>query len=169
MKIERFQDLKSWQEARKLVQIIYRMTRNEAFKSDRALGWQLEAAAVSTMGNIAEGHGRYSFEDKRRFLDISLGSCKEVQSHLYVALDQTFIAKSEFEEAYGQSEIVAQLVTGSSNNLELQIARRPPSRTRQRRDRQGFCPVEHSNGRTVEQPNVSDRDRLNNSTDSITQ
>ncbi len=53
MKIERFEDLKSWQEARKLVQIIYRLTRSEAFKDDRALRWQVQAAAVSAMGNVA--------------------------------------------------------------------------------------------------------------------
>ncbi len=88
------------------------------------------------MGNIAEAHGRYSFEDKRRFLDISLGSCKEVQSHLYVAVDRGFIEKKEFDEAYQQAEIVAQLVTGSLNNLQLQIERRPSTRTRLRRDRQ---------------------------------
>ncbi len=136
MKIQRFEDLKSWQEARKLVQIIYRLTRSAAFKDDRALGWQVQAAAVSAMGNIAEGHGRYSFEDKRRFLDISLGSCKEVQSHLYVALDQSFISKADFDEAYRQAEIVAQLVIGSLNNLELQIGRRSPTRVRQQRTKQ---------------------------------
>ncbi len=136
MKIERFEDLKSWQEARKLVQIIYRLTRSEAFKDDRALRWQVQAAGVSAMGNVAEAHGRYSFEDKRRFLDISLGSCKEVQSHLYVALDQNFISKIEFDEAYRQAEIVSQLVTGSLNNLELQIGRRSPTRVRQQRTKQ---------------------------------
>ncbi len=136
MKIERFEELKSWQEARKLVQNISRLTRGEGFKNDRALGWQMQSAGVSAMGNIAEAHGRYSFEDKRRFLDISLGSCKEVQSHLYVAVDLGFIEKKEFDEAYRQAEVVAQLVTGSLNNLELQIGRRPPIRTRLRRDRQ---------------------------------
>ncbi len=88
------------------------------------------------MGNVAEAHGRYSFEDKRRFLDISLGSCKEVQSHLYVALDQNFISKIEFDEAYRQAEIVSQLVTGSLNNLELQIGSRSPTRVRQQRTKQ---------------------------------
>ncbi len=136
MKIERFEELKSWQEAQKLVQLIYRLTRSGAFKNDRALRWQVQAAAVSAMGNIAEGHGRYSFEDKRRFLDISLGSCKEVQSHLYVALDQDFINNTEFNEAYRQAEIIAQLVSGSLNNLELQISRRHVTHTRLRRDRQ---------------------------------
>lgn len=66
--IERFEDLKSWQEARKLEQLVYRVTAKDAFRQDRALRWQLQDAAVAAMGNIAESHGRYSFEDKRRFL-----------------------------------------------------------------------------------------------------
>jgi hypothetical protein len=80
-----------------------------------------------------EGHGRYSFEDKRRFLDISLGSCKEVQSHLYVALDQVYLRQSEFDEAYRQAEAVAQLITGTLENLDRQIASRPSSKSRARR------------------------------------
>ncbi len=85
------------------------------------------------MGNIAEAHGRYSFEDKRRFLDISLGSCKEVQSHLYVALDQAYLGQEEFDEAYRQAEVVAQLLTGTLANLDLQIADRGPRRPGPRR------------------------------------
>ena len=53
MAIERFEDLKSWQEARKLMQMIYRLTQKEEFTGDRALTWQIRDAAVSTMGNIA--------------------------------------------------------------------------------------------------------------------
>lgn len=133
MGIQRFEDLKVWQEARKLVQTIYRLTKKDAFRSDRELSWQLQGSAVSAMGNIAEAHGRYSFEDKRRFLDISLGSCKEVQSHLYVALDQAYIGRPEFEEAYRQAEVVGQLLTGALTNLEHQIAGREPRRQGPRR------------------------------------
>lgn len=133
MAIQGFEDLKSWQEARKLVRLVYHLTKNQPFSRDQGLSWQIQAAAVSSMGNIAEGHGRYSFEDKRRFLDISLGSCKEVQSHLYVALDQVYLRQSEFDEAYRQAEAVAQLITGTLENLDRQIASRPSSKSRARR------------------------------------
>jgi len=131
--IERFENLKSWQEARKLAQIVYRLTRGKGFAQDRGLGWQMEEAVVSAMGNIAEAHGRYSFEDKRRFLDIALGSCKELQSHLYVALDQAYCAQGEFDEAYQQAEIVGQLIGGSVGNLDRQISRRSPEKPGPRR------------------------------------
>ena len=133
MTIERFEDLKSWQEARKLMQVVYRLTRGKAFAQDHGLGWQMEAAAVSSMGNIAESHGRYSFEDKRRLLDIALGSCREVQSHLYVALDQSFVTQHEFEAAYRQADVVSQLLNGSINNLDRQIASRTAEKSGPRR------------------------------------
>lgn len=133
MDIRRFEDLKAWQEARKLAHIIYRLTKKEGFNLDRDLRWQLQDAAVSSMGNIAEAYGRYSFEDKRRFLDVSLGSCKEVQSHLYVALDQAYFVQADFDEAYRQAEMVAQLLTGMQANLDNQIADRGPRRPGSRR------------------------------------
>ncbi len=133
MAIERFEDLKSWQEARKLVRIVYRLTKKEHFRGDRALVWQIRDAAVSSMGNIGEAHGRYSFEDKRRLLDVSLGSCKELQSHLYVALDQAYVSQGEFDEAYRQADVVGQLINGAVNNLDRQIENRTPEKPGPRR------------------------------------
>lgn len=53
MGIERFEDLQSWQEARKLVQMVFRLTEHEGLSRSRGLRWQLQEAAVSSMGNIA--------------------------------------------------------------------------------------------------------------------
>jgi four helix bundle protein len=137
MRIERFEDLKSWQEARKLTQCVYGLTKAEAFREDRTLVWQIRDAAVSIMSNIAEAHGRYSFEDKRRFLDIAFGSCAEVQSHVYVALDQAYITKADFETVYQQAQLVGRLISGSLTNLSRQIDGRTSTRSRtQRREKQ---------------------------------
>ncbi len=111
-----------------LMRPIYRLTQKESFRQDRALVWQIRDAAVSTMSNIAEAYGRYSFEDKRRLLDISLGSCKEIQSHLYVAVDQAYIDAAEFDEAFQQADVVGKLINSAINNLDSQISK--PSSTR---------------------------------------
>jgi four helix bundle protein len=131
--IERFEDLKSWQEARKLVRMVFRLTEGSGFKENRGLAWQLQEAAVSSMGNIAEAHGRYSFEDKRRLLDITLGSCREVQSHMYVALDQSFVTQQGFEAVYQQADAISQLLNGSINNLDRQIVNRTAEKPGPRR------------------------------------
>jgi len=124
MSIDRFEDLASWQAARGLMQTIYALTRRQTFTGDRGLTWQMREAVVSSMSNIAEAHGRYSFEDKRRLLDVSLGSCKELQSHPYVALDQGYVSQEGFDEAYRKADVVAKLINASVNNLDRQITAR---------------------------------------------
>ncbi len=132
MGVERFEDLKSWQEARTLARVTYQLTEGESFRS-RGLAWQLQDAAGSCMGNIAEAHGRYSFEDKRRFLDVALGSCQELQSHLYIALDCKYIPQSGFDDTYRQADVVGRLINGALNNLDLQIANRSAAQPGPRR------------------------------------
>ncbi len=132
MGIDRFEDLHSWQEARKLVRLIYALTKQVGFKSDYNLRDQSRAAAVSSMGNIAEAHGRFSFEEKRKFYEVAHGSGEELQSHLYVALDQEYISKEEFEEAYHRASVVGKLVKGSIDNLTKQINSRRRDRGRGR-------------------------------------
>ncbi len=80
-----------------------------------------------------EAHGRFSFEEKRNFYEIAHGSIEELQSHLYVALDQEYITKEEFKEAYTHAGVVGSLVKGSIDNLSKQIASRRRDRGRGRR------------------------------------
>lgn len=127
MPLEGFADLKRWQEARKPVQIVYRLTKRDAFRGDRTMGWPLQEAAVSSMGHIAKAQGRYALEDERRFLDMALGSCREVQSHLYAALDAECISQTEFAAAYRQAEVVGQLISGAVEDLDRQMSNRPPN------------------------------------------
>ena len=52
MKITRFEDIEAWQEARKLVKLVYdAINANESFQKDLRLVNQLQGAAVSTMSN----------------------------------------------------------------------------------------------------------------------
>ena len=52
------------------------------------------------MANIAEGFSRKSRKEFIQFLFISKGSVAEIQSHLYVALDMSYISQENFEEIY---------------------------------------------------------------------
>lgn len=96
--VNRFEDLICWQKARLLVKQIYLLTGKASFK-DFSLKDQIQRAAVSVMANIAEGFERGTKDEFLYFLYIAKGSCGEVRSHLYVALDQGFIIQAEFERA----------------------------------------------------------------------
>ena len=104
--IKRFEDLECWREARKLVQLIYRLTKNKEFSKDFGLVRQITNSAVSSMANIAEGFHRKSNKDFMKFLDYSRASVAETVSHGYVAFDQHYITTEELESVKAQADIV---------------------------------------------------------------
>lgn len=106
MKIKRFEDLDCWHEARTLTQNIYVTTKNASFKYDYGLVDQARRAATSIMANIAEGFSRQGDREFTQFLFISKSSASELQSHLYVALDQRYISQEDFNLLYGQLESI---------------------------------------------------------------
>jgi len=113
MKVVRFEDLEAWKEARTLVSLVYATVREaKDLKRDYRFYDQITAAAVSIMSNIAEGFSRRSDREFVQFLFIAKGSCGEVQSLLYVALDQQYLSQPEFHRLYAQSETVAKLTSG---------------------------------------------------------
>ena len=113
MKIERFEDLKCWQEARRLVNLVYRAIKDSRdFQKDFRLCGQITAAAVSSMSNIAEGFSRRSNNEFIQYLFISKSSSAEVQSEAYVALDQKYITQETFNKVYEQAERVSKLDSG---------------------------------------------------------
>jgi four helix bundle protein len=112
MKFTRFEDIECWQEARKLTRLVYEITNAGAFRRDLRLCSQIQAAAVSSMSNIAEGFIRRSDREFVQFLFIAMSSAAEVQSHLYVALDQGYISKEHFDRVYVQAEKTAKMISG---------------------------------------------------------
>ena len=112
MKIERFEDIQSWQEARVLTKQVYGITKEVQFRRDQALCGQIQRASVSIMANIAEGFDRQSRKEFVQFLYYASASASEVQSHLYVALDQRYISEQDFGIMYGQAKKTKSLING---------------------------------------------------------
>jgi four helix bundle protein len=99
MAVKQFEDLEVWQEARRLTQAIYRLTKADRFSKDFALRDQIQRAAVSVMSNTAEGFERGGNQEFIQFLYIAKASCGEVRSHIYVAFDQGYMSKTDSEES----------------------------------------------------------------------
>lgn len=100
MKIERFEDIEGWRLGRELARLVYDTTRTGAFSKDFGLKDQIQRASGSIMHNIAEGFDGGSNKEFVRFLRYSQRSCLEVQSELYVALDQEYIDSVQFQRLY---------------------------------------------------------------------
>jgi four helix bundle protein len=101
--IGRFEDIDAWQDARELTKQVYACTASHAFSRDFGLRDQMQRAASSAMHNIAEGFDCGSDGEFVRFLRYAQRSCTEVQSELYVALDQGYVTQPRFESLFEQA------------------------------------------------------------------
>jgi len=115
MKIERFEDIEAWQLARELTRKVYRLTKKPGFTKDYGLKRQIQDAAGSSMHNIAEGFDSETNAEFIRFLRYAKRSCTEVQSELYVALDEEYISPKEFKDVYEQARRTRAAVRGFIN------------------------------------------------------
>lgn len=121
-KIEKFEDFIAWQKARSLTREIYKITSLPLFSRDFGLKDQIRRSAVSIMSNIAEGFERGRASEFHQFLSIAKGSCAEVRSQLYVALDADYIPQARFHEVMTIETEVGQVVGGLRLSVEKRKA-----------------------------------------------
>jgi four helix bundle protein len=117
-KIGRFEDFIAWQKARKLTSEIYKVTNRGLFSRDFGLKDQIRRAAVSSMSNLAEGFERGRPGEFHQFLSIAKGSCAELRTQLYVALDVGYIDSTEFEVLMNQAAEVGRILGGLRVSVE---------------------------------------------------
>lgn len=86
-----YKDLKVWQKAHQLTLSVYAATRGFPREELYGLTSQVRRAASSVPANIAEGKGRYGNAEFGRFLQIALGSACELDYHLLLARDLTYL------------------------------------------------------------------------------
>ena len=120
MAIDKFEDLVAWQKARALTKSIYVATRKEGFAKDFGLSGQIQRASVSIMSNVAEGFDRSNPAEFHHFLVIAKGSCAEVRSQLYVALDIGYLSQMEFDILFKQAQELARVLGGLRASVERQ-------------------------------------------------
>ncbi len=118
--ITRFEDIQAWQEAPKLVKMVYELTNSGRLAKDFGLRDQIQRAAVSSMTNIAEGFDCESRAEFARFLGFAWRSAVEVQSLLYAAYDIEYISEAQLREYYEQARRTKALIGGFKHSLKKQ-------------------------------------------------
>lgn len=98
--IKRFEDLDVWKVSRELCNKLGVIIDTNALKRNFRLIGQIEGASGSIMDNIAEGFERGTKAEFILFLGYSKGSCGELRSQLYRALDRKYITIEQFDELY---------------------------------------------------------------------
>ncbi len=119
-KVERFEDLVAWKRARELTKQIYFLTNKGPFSKDFGLRDQIRRASVSIISNLAEGFERGGRAEFHQFVVIAKGSCAEVRSQLYVALDVGYIRQAQFEEVHKLAEEVSRIIGGLRASIQKQ-------------------------------------------------
>ena len=112
-----YRKLHMWQKAHKLAVDTYSLS--EYFRQPEAwkLRDQILDAVVSIPANIAEGSGRGSRSDFRRFLWYSNGSCNEFESEMLLARDVSFLPADLHGRFGAQVEEVRKMLTAFIQKL----------------------------------------------------
>ena len=96
--IKSFEDLEIYKLSYKLALEIHERTKTFPETERYDLTSQIRRASKSAATNIAEGYGRQSRDEFKRFAKISLGSCNEMQVHLTFCKDLGYMKQEEYEK-----------------------------------------------------------------------
>ena len=110
--IRHFTDLRSWQEAKTLAVEVYNATQKFPSAEQFGLTSQARRAAISVSANIAEGFARRTGKDKRNFYQTALASLSELESHLLIAHELTFVTKESLQILRNHIASSGRLLTG---------------------------------------------------------
>lgn len=115
--IEVFEDLIAWQKARALDKEVFNIVSNSKIARDFTLKDQILRSSGSVMDNIAEGFDRSGRKEFIQFLSIAKGSCGELRSQSYRAIDRNYITDSEFELLKGLCVEESKIIQGLMSYL----------------------------------------------------
>lgn len=93
------------------------MTQSYPNSEIYALVNQMRRASVSIPSNIAEGSGRKSDKDFKRFLEFAYGSALELETQIYVSYDIEFIDENALNVFLGYVHEIQKMIKGLDNKL----------------------------------------------------
>ena len=121
-----FQELEVWKRGKRLrvkvFEVVGEFPGDEKFR----LSDQLIRSSRSICANIAEGHGRYHFQENSQFCRIARGSLSETWDHLITAQECAYISQNELDEFSLEIEETLKLLNGYINYLQNQKKSRNP-------------------------------------------
>ena len=116
-----YRDLKVWQMAMDLAQLVYSATATFPTSEVFGLASQLQRAAVSVPSNIAEGHARESTKDFLRFISIAQGSLAELETQLLLARRLEYLDESKLLSLTAQTNEIGRMLRGLQRSLKQHL------------------------------------------------
>ena len=119
MSVEGLSRLKVWVRAKDFALLIYRKVLPSLPLEEKwSLNQQLRRASVSIAANIAEGYGRFYYQDNVRFCYNARGSLEEVLSHLTFTYQMGFISEDLYKELAGEGDEIDKMLNGYISYLK---------------------------------------------------
>jgi four helix bundle protein len=112
-----FTQLKVWERSHRLTLAVYKATADFPKEEQYGLKSQIRRSCVSVPAYIAEGCDRGSKADLARFLQMALGSASELQYHLLLARDLSFLNPHDFKRLTGEVTEIKRMLTSFIENL----------------------------------------------------
>ncbi len=104
-------DLRLYNECRKFIVIIYRLTKLLPDEEKYGLVSQARRAVISILANIVEGYGRKTLKDKLHFYNIAIASFREIECYIVIFLDLKYINLEQYNYVIGiKDRIGGQLI-----------------------------------------------------------
>ena len=118
MKLNSFTELECWKEARSLKKDVSALAKTFPPEEKYDLVQQIKRSSRSVTANIAEGHGRFHYQENIQFCRQARGSLTETLDHLITALDEEYIDQSTLDRFQTQLEKCLRLLNGFINYLQ---------------------------------------------------
>ena len=130
-RVRDFKDLEVWIAARELRQEIYKVAKKLPEIEKFGLASQLRRAGVSVTANVAEGFGRFGYQENVQFCRLARGSIYELRDHLTTCVDAGYLELAEGRRLDGIAQRVTQMLNGY---LRSTLSLKSASESDQRRD-----------------------------------
>jgi four helix bundle protein len=113
MSVEGLSRLKVWMRAKDFALLIYKKVRPSLPSEEKwNVGQQLRRASLSISANIAEGYGRFYYQENVRFCYTARGSLEEVPSHLTFAHEMRFVSDEFYKELASEGDEIDKMLNG---------------------------------------------------------
>lgn len=113
-----FKELKVWQRAMDLAELVYRAVGIFPKEEMYGLSSQIKRSAISIPSNISEGAGRATNNQFKYFLEIAMGSANELQSQIELSRRLKFISDVESESLSRETQEIYKMILGLYNKLK---------------------------------------------------
>jgi four helix bundle protein len=115
--MKNFKELRIWQKGMDIAVNSFQLTNEFPTTEKFGIVSQINRAGVSIPANIAEGSSRTSEKDYGRFIEISLGSSYELETHLLIAQRLHFGNENKLNELIGEINDEQKMLLGFLNKL----------------------------------------------------